>query len=355
MEASEDMTTLISALSIVILVGAIALYRLAHRLRTERERVARAEKEMRLVIDMVGSVSRAEWRRSAHEMVQALVRLGVGRAAVLLSGSDTTAMEVLAIASAQGEPAWEKVSDAAISSVLRACEPLQVDGDWYMPVMADTGMVGALAVRGMADDHHATLQAAARMAGLVLVGTKLYQKQAAISNTDGLTGLINHRYFQQMLGVSLGQAYLESAPLSIIFLDIDHFKQVNDTYGHQFGDMVLREIGSLLRRELPPNAIAARYGGEEMIILLQGEGARRAQQIAEQVRQAVANYQILDPVSGTQIAVTVSLGVAIYELGQGKSRLISRADEALYTSKRAGRNRVTVASLESVTVSPPRS
>lgn len=346
------MTILFSALSIVILVGAVALYRLGRHLRDERAQVARAEEELRLVVDVVSSVSRAEWRRSAHEMVQALVRLGVVRAAVLMAGNDAAAMEVLATASAPGEPTWEKVSDSAISSVLRAGEPLRADGGWYTPVMADAGLVGVLAVRGMAEGHHPTLQIAARMAGLVLVGTKLYQKQAVISNTDGLTGLINHRYFQQMLGVSLGQAYLESAPLSIIFLDIDHFKQVNDTYGHQFGDMVLREIGSLLRRELPANAIAARYGGEEMIVLLQGEGARRAQQVAEQIRQAVSAHQILDPVSGTQIAVSVSLGVANYELGQGKSRLIARADEALYTSKRAGRNRVTVATSEDVTVSP---
>lgn len=346
------MTYLVGALTMGILVGATALYWLLHRLKVENVRVVRAEEELRLAVDLVGSVSRAEWRRSAHELVQALIRLDVARAALLLSGTDADAMEVLATASAQGEAAWEMASESAIQSVLRSGEPLQADGDRYIPVKADSGTVGVLAVRGEGECRSATVQIAAQMAGLVLVGTKLYQKQAAISNTDGLTGLINHRYFQQMLGVSLGQAYLENAPLSIIFLDIDHFKQVNDTYGHQFGDLVLREISSLLRRELPSNAIAARYGGEEMIVLLQGESARRAGQIAEQVRAAVAGYRMLDPVSGAQIGVTISLGVANYELGQGKSRLIARADEALYTSKRSGRNRVTVAALESVTISP---
>lgn len=346
------MAIVLAALSIVILAGSIALYSLSQRLQAERSRAAQTDEELRLVADLVGSVARTEWRRSAHEMVQALVRLGVVRAAVLLSGGDAAAMEVLASASAQGEPAWEKVSETAVASVLRGGEPIQSDGDQYLPVMADSGTLGVLAVRGIPGRSDSAIQVAARLAGLVLVGTKLYQKQAVISNTDGLTGLINHRYFQQILGVSLGQAYLESAPLSIIFLDIDHFKQVNDTYGHQFGDMVLREIGSLLRRELPPDAVPARYGGEELIVLLQGEGARRAVEIAEQVRQAVASHQILDPVSGAVIAVTVSLGVAYYELGQGKSRLIARADEALYASKRSGRNRVTVAALENVTISP---
>jgi diguanylate cyclase (GGDEF)-like protein len=346
------MAVLVGALSSMILAGAIGLYLLARRLQAERTRVVRAEEELKLVVDLVGSVSRAEWRQSAHEMLQALVRLGVARAAMLLSGSDATAIELLATASLPCEPAWEKASESAVAAVLRSGEPLLADGDRYIPVMAATGTVGVLAVRGTAEGRVPALQVATRLASLVLVGTKLYQKQAALSNTDGLTGLINHRYFQQMLGVSLGQAYLENAPLSIIFLDIDHFKQVNDTYGHQFGDMVLREIGSLLRRELPANAIPARYGGEELIVLLQGESARRADHVAEQLRQAVAGYRILDPVSGQQIGVTVSLGVAHYELGQGKSRLIARADEALYISKRTGRNRVTVAPLETVTASP---
>lgn len=346
------MVILVATLSIVILAGSVALYRLTRRLQAEQARAGRAEEEMRLAIDLIDSVSRADWRRSAHELVQALVRLGVAKAAALLSGTEASALEGLATASAQGEPAWDKLSESAMQAVLRTGEPLQTEGDRYIPVKADSGIVGVLAVRSLVEDRLHTLQVAAHMAGLVLVGTKLYQKQAAISNTDGLTGLINHRYFQQMLGVSLGQAYLESAPLSIIFLDIDHFKQVNDTYGHQFGDLVLREIGSLLRRELPPNAIPARYGGEEMIVLLQGEGARRPDQVAEQLRTAVANHRILDPVSGAQIGVTVSLGVANYELGQGKSRLIARADEALYTSKRSGRNRVTIAPLENVTISP---
>lgn len=346
------MIILVVTLSCVILMGAVAFYWLTRRLKAEETQVVRAEEELGLAVDLVASVSRAEWRRSAHELVQALVRLGVVRAAALLAGTEAPAMERLAIASGQGEPAWEKVSEHAIQTVLRTRKPLEADGDRYIPVEADCGTVGVLAVRGMVQDRSPTLQTAAHMAGLVLAGTKLYQKQAAISNTDGLTGLINHRYFQQILGVSLGQAYLESTPLSVIFLDIDHFKHVNDTYGHQFGDLVLREIGSLLRRELPPNAIPARYGGEEMIVLVQGDSARRADQIAEHLRTAVAGYRILDPVSGGQIGVTVSLGVAHYELGQGKSRLIARADEALYTSKRSGRNRVTIAPLEHMTVSP---
>lgn len=346
------MVILVTALSIAMLVGSVAVYWLARRSQTELTRAVRAEEELMLINDMVSSVARAEWRRSAHELVQALVRLGVAPAAALMAGSPEAAAEVLAHVSAQGEPPWEKVSESAIATVMRMGEPLREGNGWYLPVMADSGIVGVLAVRDVREEHFPTLHVAARLAGLVLVGTKLYQKQAIISNTDGLTGLLNHRYFQQVLGVSLGQAYLENTPLSIIFLDIDHFKQVNDTYGHQFGDMVLREIGSLLRRELPTSAVAARYGGEELIVLLQGETARRGGQIAEQLRQAVAGHRILDPVSGTQIAVTISLGVAYYELGQGKSRLISRADEALYASKRSGRNRVTVAAQENVTVSP---
>jgi len=347
------MIFLVFALSGLVGLLLLALIRLQRSLRSEQERLARAEEELKGATDMVGLVSRADWRRSAHELVNSLVRLGVARSVILLAGTDAKSAEVLASATAQGEAPWEKVDETTLVTLFRTGEPHLLENERFLPVTADTGMVGVLAVRGVAACHSNIVQVAAHMAGIVLVGTKLYQKQAAISNTDGLTGLINHRYFQQLLGVSLGQAYLEGAPLSVIFLDIDHFKSVNDTYGHQFGDMVLREIGSLLRRELPPDAIAARYGGEEMIVLAQGESARRSAQLAEVIRQAVANHRILDPVSGTHIGVTVSLGVANYELGQGKSRLIARADEALYASKRAGRNRVTVASLENVTLSPP--
>lgn len=346
------MIILVAVLICVILMGSMALHRLSRRLKAEQGRVVQAGEELQLAVEVVGSVARAEWRRSAHELVQALVRVGVVKDAILLSGTEAADMEALATASAPGEPTWEKVSESSVDRALRTGEAVQLDAERYMPVVADSGTVGVLVVRGQFTECSPTLRIATQMAGLVLVGTKLYQKQAVISNTDGLTGLLNHRYFQQMLGVSLGQAYLENAPLSIIFLDLDHFKQVNDTYGHQFGDLVLREVGSLLRRELPPNSIAARYGGEEMIVLLLGDSARRAAQIAEHLRTAVAGYRILDPVSGTHIVVTVSLGVANYELGQGKSRLIARADEALYTSKRAGRNRVTIAPLESVTISP---
>lgn len=346
------MIALVYALTVMVGAATVALFWMARRLRAAKDEGLRAAQELQLALDLVGAVSRAEWRRSAYQMVHVLAERGLVRSAALLSGTDPANMEVLASAVSHCEIGWDHPDEEAIAQLLRTGEAQVSGADRYIPVVADSGTVGVLAVRGESPEHGPALGIAARLAGLVMVGTKLYQKQATISNTDGLTGLINHRYFQQMLGITLGQAYLESAPLSIIFIDIDHFKQINDTYGHQFGDLVLREIGSLLRRELPADAIPARYGGEEMIVLVSGESARRATQIAEQLRQAIANHRLVEPVSGTKIGVTVSLGVADYELGQGKSRLIARADEALYTSKRMGRNRVTVAALESVTLSP---
>lgn len=261
----------------------------------------------------------------------------------MLTPDDSGNIEVRAWASADGAPYGESLPDAICQRVLQTRTPAHCDsGDLLLPVIEDGEPVGILAVRGGAPDSP-PLQVAVGLAGVVLSGIRSTQRQSALSSTDGLTGLANHRHFQQMLSIALGQSYLEGEPLSLVLLDIDHFKAINDAHGHLLGDMVLREIAHLLRRELPPGALAARYGGEELVIILQGQSATDAGAIAERLRKSIAGHQVFDFTTGTKLAVTVSLGTAAYVLGQGKSRLIARADEAMYTSKREGRNRVTVA------------
>ncbi|HYG58249.1 MAG TPA: GGDEF domain-containing protein, partial [Symbiobacteriaceae bacterium] len=250
--------------------------------------------------------------------------------------------EQRAAAFAPGESVWAP-DEGALQQVCdsRASTRLGRDG-WLFPVVEDGEPVGVLAVRG-ARVETSSLAVAVRIAGLGLTGMRQYRKQTMLSSTDGLTGLANHRHFQQVLSVALAQAYLANEPLTLVLLDIDKFKNVNDTYGHLFGDLVLREIAYLLRRELPPDSVPTRYGGEEMAVVLRGADALSAPEIAERLRRVIEAHQVFDYASGTRLSVTVSLGVALYQLGQGKSRLVARADEALYTSKREGRNRVTVA------------
>lgn len=310
---------------------------------------SRLEAELRQVSALAGTLSVGDWLRSVQALINALVQGGVCRGAVLLQVADNGSLEHRASAYATGESDWNPAGEEAVKRVLEDCETVPVGPDGLlMPVVEEQELVGVLAIRGARADS-AAVAAAVRLAAVGLAGLRIYQKQAVLSNTDGLTGLANHRHFQQTMSVALAQAYLESEPLALILLDIDHFKKVNDTYGHLFGDLVLREIAYLLRRELPSDALAARYGGEEFAVVLRGPTARGAADLAERLRQTIAGHQVFDFTSGTRLSVTISLGVAFYELGQGKSRLIARADEALYTSKHEGRNRVTVAQTKNST------
>jgi diguanylate cyclase len=168
------------------------------------------------------------------------------------------------------------------------------------------------------------------------------------ASTDVLSGLLNRRGFDRELK-RLAPADAESdGTLALIMLDIDHFKRVNDTYGHPLGDRVIAAVGQSIRECLGKAGVAARYGGEEFAVLLPSHGLEIAERMAQSIRQRVEQGMIRrrhgeEPVGG----VTVSAGVAVWHREDDASTLIERADRALYASKRAGRNRVTVDWLQS--------
>lgn len=157
-----------------------------------------------------------------------------------------------------------------------------------------------------------------------------------MTTTDPLTGLKNRRYLEEALSEMAGQAEA-GKPLALLVIDIDFFKRVNDTYGHQMGDAVLQELSWKLLHEANGRGIAARMGGEEFVILLPDSARLKAQAFAEELRVKIEQGEWV------HIPVTVSIGVAIFEPGDNADSLFARADEALYASKNAGRNRVTVA------------
>ncbi len=159
----------------------------------------------------------------------------------------------------------------------------------------------------------------------------------ARATTDGLTGLRNHRAFQERLSSEVTLAERHAAPLSLVLIDVDHFKQYNDAFGHPAGDAVLRQMARLMEREARASDLAARYGGEEFVLVLPRTDGAGAAAIAERLRGAV------EADAWPRHPVTISLGVATLGLGQDDHGLIARADEALYASKAAGRNRVTLA------------
>ncbi len=161
-----------------------------------------------------------------------------------------------------------------------------------------------------------------------------------LSNTDHLTGLFNRRYLMETLDKEVQRSNRKGGNLSLLILDIDHFKQVNDTYGHLQGDVVLQKVALQLQKELRNYDIAARYGGEEFVAVLPDATLKEAVFVAERVRMSVQSVRFSGSLS--QLKLTVSLGVATFPSPECTTvdGFIKLADDALYRAKSGGRNRV---------------
>ncbi|HLQ77163.1 MAG TPA: diguanylate cyclase, partial [Terriglobia bacterium] len=159
---------------------------------------------------------------------------------------------------------------------------------------------------------------------------------------DDLTGLYNHRYFLEILDIELESTRRFGHLLSLLMFDVDNFKGVNDTYGHRAGDEVLKTLGQYLNRSSRASDTAARYGGDEFVVLLRGTAIEGARVRAEAIRSEISGLEI--KVDGITVSVTVSIGIAFFdqkELGH-KNNFINLVDKAMYESKRGGRNRVSI-------------
>jgi len=161
----------------------------------------------------------------------------------------------------------------------------------------------------------------------------------SLSITDPLTGISNRRNFDYELRQEVSRALRYMTKLSCIMFDIDHFKKVNDTYGHLVGDEILKMIGSILKKHLRIHDIPARYGGEEFVVLLPETGLDDAYKVAEKIRDLIKNSVISK--NSEKIRITVSLGVAEFDPERMKEpkELVDAADKALYMAKNNGRNR----------------
>lgn len=162
-------------------------------------------------------------------------------------------------------------------------------------------------------------------------------------HTDALTKLYNRRYLMEVLEVEFKRAKALHTDFSLLFFDLDHFSKVNNTHGHDAGDMVLREFAALVRaNHIRPKDVFARYGGEEFVLLLGNTGLKDATDIAERIRSAIETHSFI--YNGKRVPVTTSLGVAELTTGiESAATLMKHADTALYAAKNAGRNRVVVA------------
>jgi diguanylate cyclase (GGDEF)-like protein/PAS domain S-box-containing protein len=184
----------------------------------------------------------------------------------------------------------------------------------------------------------------ATFAGTVSIAVdnaRLYERQTHLAISDGLTGLCNHRHFHEILDHELAKAERYGRSISVIILDIDHFKKYNDAHGHQAGDRLLRELGALLEGVARLNDVVARYGGEEFVYLLHEANKGEAMLFAKRLRERVAGYSFAGEGVLPGGKLTVSLGVASYpEDASSSQTLIHHADVALYRAKNEGRNQV---------------
>jgi len=161
------------------------------------------------------------------------------------------------------------------------------------------------------------------------------------AKTDALTGLFNRRAFDQKLNECIGTHKQNNFELCLLILDIDHFKQVNDTFGHQAGDSVLRYAANLIKQHIAKHHCAARYGGEEMAIIMPNTPFNKAMEIAEKIRSSLAQHPLKRKNSKESIGkVTLSIGVSGFKINDSIESLIERADKAMYRAKNNGRNQV---------------
>jgi diguanylate cyclase (GGDEF)-like protein len=208
---------------------------------------------------------------------------------------------------------------------------------------------GSLTLFGEAfsDDDRRTAASLASQAFVALDNARLHrivEKQARI---DELTGLANRRHFEEQLAAELARVGRFGGPLAIVLADLDDFKDVNDRFGHPVGDVVLREFARALEEAIREIDIAARWGGEELVLLLPGTDLAGAAQVAERARAVLEGRVVVSP-DGDPIRVTASFGVAAYPEAGSADQLLETADAALYEAKRAGKNRVASEARRSV-------
>lgn len=159
---------------------------------------------------------------------------------------------------------------------------------------------------------------------------------------DPLTGLYNRRYMEESLQREISKARRQTTTLALFMLDLDHFKQINDTYGHVTGDWVLRKLGEIIRHSIREEDIACRYGGEEFVLIFPNISAEDACRRAEQLRTSVEQKLVVEHLGQKVGRVTISIGIAMHASGMDRETLLREADHALYRAKEQGRNRVVM-------------
>lgn len=225
-----------------------------------------------------------------------------------------------------------------------------------LPLLSADEAIGTLTLVARAEkrftnDVREMLGVIANQVAISLQNGFLYKRMETMATTDGLTGLTNHRSFQSRFEDLLQRAHRHGHKVAVLLCDVDHFKKVNDTYGHPMGDEVLRRVARVLQDVPRKIDVPARYGGEEFAVLLDNIDVWQAKAVAERIRSEISKI-VIETDKGP-LSVTGSIGIAAFpEDGGDRAALIERADLALYHAKHAGRNRVFVWAETKAAVSP---
>lgn len=241
-----------------------------------------------------------------------------------------------------------RVNDVTAEPLCPSRFALPAEGSYYCgPLIAGGIIIGAVRLEGLkafwTPDRERLLESYLSGAASALSNLRLLESMKQQANVDMLTGLYNRRFLLDYARKLLAMARRREQPVSFIMMDLDHFKTFNDVYGHEVGDRILREFAKTVTVAMRETNLAARFGGEEFVVLLPDTGPKACLLVAERIRQAVMRMVVPSGTDKPLPQVTVSLGIAVFpEHGQTCDELLLASDKALYESKRGGRNRATL-------------
>ncbi|MGH9390871.1 MAG: GGDEF domain-containing protein [Vicinamibacteria bacterium] len=272
---------------------------------------------------------------------------GFKRVNLLLVGKDGQFVEIVDSEGA-GAEADHDVWQERLRRVAATKEPRLEPGRLTLPLLSKGNVIGAMLLEfasgesGPEEEELQTLVSLANQLAIFIENARLYQETEQLARLDDLTQLFNRRHFEERLAEEIKRADRRDGAVSLLLTDIDHFKKVNDGYGHREGDRILRDLGSVIRSTLREIDLPARYGGDEFAVILPETAVRAAREVAERLRRAVAAHVFF--LNEIPIRLTVSIGIATRTPKNPTvtpDYLLQMADNALYRAKARGGNRLS--------------